>query len=136
MVKGKENLIPVTKRTKDEAREISRKGGKASGKARRAKKTMAQIAEKILALSLKSAKDDVVDVDDANSLKELAGENISVQTAMVLALTKNALEGDCKSIDMLLTLTGQKVEKQELQIKSDTPLSQTLIYLPDNGRDN
>lgn len=134
IVKGKENLIPVTKRTKEEAREISRKGGKASGEARRKKKTMAQIAEKILELSMKP-KREVMDVDDANNLTELAGQNINVQTAMVLALTKNALEGDCKSIDMLLTLTGQKVEKQELNIKSETPLSQTLIYLPDNGRD-
>lgn len=135
IVKGKENLIPVTKRTKDEAREISRKGGKASGKARREKKTMAMIAAKMLDLSLKS-KGQAVDIDEVETLTELAGQNVSVQTAMIMALTKNALEGDCKSIDMLLTLTGQKVEKQELQIKSDTPLSQTLIYLPDNGRDN
>lgn len=133
MMKGKENLIPVTKRTKEEAREISRKGGKASGESRRKKKTMAQIAEKILELSMKPKKE-IMDVDDANNLTELAGQNINVQTAMVLALTKNALEGDCKSIDMLLTLTGQKVEKQEVSIKSETPLSQTLIYLPDNGR--
>ena len=132
-MKGKENLIPVTKRTKEEAREISRKGGKASGESRRKKKTMAQIAEKILELSMKPKKE-IMDVDDANNLTELAGQNINVQTAMVLALTKNALEGDCKSIDMLLTLTGQKVEKQEVSIKSETPLSQTLIYLPDNGR--
>lgn len=34
---GTENLIPVTERTKKEAREISRKGGIASGKARRGK---------------------------------------------------------------------------------------------------
>ena len=133
MMKGKENLIPVTSRTKEEAREISRKGGKASGEARRKKKTMAQIAEKILELSMKPKKE-IMDVDDAKNLTELAGQNINVQTAMVLALTKNALEGDCKSIDMLLTLTGQKVEKQEVSIKSETPLSQTLIYLPDNGR--
>ena len=34
---GTENFIPVTERTKKEAREISRKGGIASGKARRGK---------------------------------------------------------------------------------------------------
>ncbi len=32
---NEENLIPVTKRTKSEAREISKKGGQASGAARR-----------------------------------------------------------------------------------------------------
>jgi hypothetical protein len=34
---GKENLIPQNKRTKDKQREIARKGGIASGKARREK---------------------------------------------------------------------------------------------------
>ena len=95
---------------------------------------MAKIAEMMLELSLKP-RGKAVEIDEVDNLTELAGQNVSVQTAMIMALTKNALEGDCKSIDMLLTLTGQKVDKQELNIKSETPLSQTLIYLPDNGRD-
>lgn len=37
MANGYENLIPMTERTEDEARELSRKGGIASGKARREK---------------------------------------------------------------------------------------------------
>lgn len=37
MANGHENLIPMTERTEDEARELSRKGGIASGKARREK---------------------------------------------------------------------------------------------------
>lgn len=37
MANGRENLIPMTERTEDEARELSRKGGIASGKARREK---------------------------------------------------------------------------------------------------
>ena len=38
--KSRANLIPVTKRTKSEARRMSSKGGKASGKARAAMKTL------------------------------------------------------------------------------------------------
>lgn len=37
---GQENLIPVTERTKEEAREIARKGGINSGKSRREKKLL------------------------------------------------------------------------------------------------
>lgn len=46
-----ENLIPVTERTKEEAREISRKGGIASGKARREKADLKKKVNEILSLS-------------------------------------------------------------------------------------
>ena len=39
------NLIPVTQRTKEEARQISRKGGKKSGEARALKKTFKETAK-------------------------------------------------------------------------------------------
>lgn len=45
--KGEENLIPMNMRSKDEARETGRKGGIASGEARRAKKSLANIAKEI-----------------------------------------------------------------------------------------
>ena len=45
---GKENLIPMNERTENEQREIASKGGKASGAARRRKRTMKQAAEIIL----------------------------------------------------------------------------------------
>lgn len=40
MSDGHDNLIPVNKRTKEEARDISQKGGKASGEARRKKRDL------------------------------------------------------------------------------------------------
>lgn len=42
---NKENLIPFDKRTEDEARELGRKGGIASGKARREKANMRKMME-------------------------------------------------------------------------------------------
>ena len=59
-----------------------------------------------------------------------------MRTGLLLAAIKKGLEGDVKAQEMLFTLTGEKVDKQELQIKNDTPLSQTVIYLPDNKRGN
>lgn len=44
----KENLIPQNLRTKEEQREIARKGGIASGEARRAKKTLADAIRAVL----------------------------------------------------------------------------------------
>lgn len=44
---GTKNLIPVTRRSKSEAREISSRGGKKSGESRRKRKTM---REELLAI--------------------------------------------------------------------------------------
>lgn len=46
--KGQKNLIPVTQRSKEEAREISRRGGKASGVARRRKRDMRELMKMML----------------------------------------------------------------------------------------
>ena len=43
MAGGNDNLIPMNERTKDEQREIATAGGKASGEARRRRKTLAQV---------------------------------------------------------------------------------------------
>ena len=48
MAGKKDNLIPMSERTKGEQREIARKGGKASGQARRRKRTMREAAQLIL----------------------------------------------------------------------------------------
>ena len=48
MTTGKDNLIPMNERTEDEQREIARKGGIESGKARRRKRTMKEAAQIIL----------------------------------------------------------------------------------------
>lgn len=44
------NLIPMNERTKEEQREIARKGGRESGKVRRRKRTMKDAAQLILQL--------------------------------------------------------------------------------------
>lgn len=45
MAKGHENLVPMNKRTKEEQREIAKKGGKASGEARRRKRELKELLE-------------------------------------------------------------------------------------------
>ena len=80
---NEENLIPVTKRTKSEAREISKKGGQASGVARRKKKTMKQAMNLLLSLPVKNDEFkeaieryglDEKDVDTTMKAIEAAGE--------------------------------------------------------------
>ena len=59
MAKGHENLKPIGKRTTDEAREISKKGGIASGKSRRRKKALRTALKEAMALPLKELHPDM-----------------------------------------------------------------------------
>lgn len=52
-----ENLIALNERTKNEQREIAKKGGVASGKARRRKRSMKEAAQLIMNLPVKGEQD-------------------------------------------------------------------------------
>lgn len=78
---GKENLRPVS--SKDEARERGRKGGLASGEARRKRKTLKE--ELLLMLS--------------------EGET---QQSVTLALVEKAMSGDTKAFEVIRDTIGEK----------------------------
>ena len=50
MANNEKNLVPMNRRTKEEQRRIASAGGRASGEARRAKKTMREYADFLLSL--------------------------------------------------------------------------------------
>ena len=78
---GKENLRPVS--SKDEARERGRKGGLASGEARRKRKTLKE--ELLLMLS--------------------EGET---QQSVTIALIEKAMSGDTKAFEVIRDTIGEK----------------------------
>ena len=78
---GKDNLRPVS--SKDEARERGRKGGLASGEARRKRKTLKE--ELLLMLS--------------------EGET---QQSVTLALIEKAISGDTKAFEVIRDTIGEK----------------------------
>jgi len=83
MAGGHENLIPTSERTKEEVRAIGRKGGIASGEARRKKRTL---------------------TDELKILMDQDNNKLKVSTAL---LTK-ALDGDTKAIGLLRDTIGEK----------------------------
>ncbi len=89
------NLIPFDERTESEQREIARKGGKASGVARREKKALKTTLEALLTMPIEDGK--LEDVDKIKSLASLDGKNISVQEAIALKALQKALSGDIKA---------------------------------------
>ena len=100
-----ENLIPFDERTENEQREIARKGGKASGVARREKKALKTTLEALLTMPIKDGK--LEDVDKIKSLASLENKNISVQEAIVLKALQRALNGDIKAFKAIADIMNQ-----------------------------
>lgn len=93
---GYKNLItPST----DEARERGTKGGIASGKARREKRSMREALDILLKLSLKDGKK--TDIKNIKSLTSLSGQNVTVQDALLIAQIQKALTGDGRAFDAI-----------------------------------
>lgn len=88
--------------TSEEAREIGKKGGIASGIARRQKKTLAQIGDMIGNLDIKSEKNREVlrqaGIDDEDMINDVG---------MLFRLNLKAQQGDTRAIELLAKLRGE-----------------------------
>lgn len=111
---GTKNLKPVTERTKEEARAISSKGGKASGIARRRKADLKKAFETLLAL-------DVTDSKIKKQLEEMgmAGNN---EALLAFATFQQAVKGNQKATENIIKLTNTKdrydIQEQKERIKA------------------
>ncbi len=99
---SREDLIPFNERTEDERKEIAQKGGKASGAARRRKKSLKEAADLYLSLpvrdgrKLKAMLRDGIPEDDADN-----------QMAVIVGLTKMAKLGDARAAKVLFELLNE-----------------------------
>ena len=98
---NEKNLIPLSERTKNEQREIAKKGGQASGAARRRKKSLKEAADLYLSLP-------VTDKRRLNKLKrrDLDPADIDNQMAMVVGLVEAATCGDARAAKVVLEMMG------------------------------
>ena len=120
MANGKENLIPTNMRTEEEAREISRKGGKASGEARRRKRDLKE--------RLQAAMDMPADPRVAKAMASTGidiNDNLDVVAASIM---KGVMKSNPQMIDRMLELLDMspkerdrkeraELEKQKLEIE-------------------
>lgn len=106
-----------SKLTPEELSELGRKGGKASGVAKRKKKEMRETLEVLLDLNLKNGRH--VDVENVKSLAQLKGKNISVQEAIAIAMLQNAMRGDVRSAEWVRDTSGQKPTDKIEQTTTD-----------------
>ena len=94
--------------TGDKQAETARKGGIASGKARREKKAMKDTLAELLTMPLESRAID--NIEDIQSYAETAGRNITVQEAIMLAQIKKAVKGDTKAAEYIRDTSGNKLK--------------------------
>ena len=85
--------------------EAGRKGGIASGEAKRAKKSMRERLEILLELPMKSRKG--ADLEIIKNFAALKGKNITVQDAMMIAQIQKALKGDTTAATFVRDTAGQ-----------------------------
>lgn len=112
---NEQNLNPA--RTKSEAREKGAKGGKASGEARRAKKTLRELVELFAALG--------VSEETRKKMKALGipEELMTRKMQPVVALFNKANKGDVSAFNAIRDIVGEKpVDRTQLEGSFDTRL--------------
>ncbi|MCO8194411.1 KGG domain-containing protein [Anaerofustis sp. NSJ-163] len=96
------NLIPLNERTKEEQREIARKGGIASGKARRKKKLLRQILDEIGESRLNT--NEAKDIAKALSINK---RDVTYDVAIMFKAVSEALGGNIKAMEFIRDTRGQ-----------------------------
>lgn len=92
--------------TPEQRRENGRKGGIASGEAKRKKKAMRETLDVLLSMRMKNGK--FADIESITSFAALKGKNISVQEAMIISMLQRAMKGDVKAAEWVRDTAGQK----------------------------
>lgn len=108
---NEQNLVPFGERTESEQREIASAGGKASGKARRRKKSMKQKMQ--LLLSLPPAENDQTEL----SAMGVDPDDMDNEMVLVKALFIAAAAGDTRAFDRIQDVLGKSVAREELALK-------------------
>ena len=107
---NEKNLIPASERTPSERREIAQKAGRASGVARRRKRSIKEATDLYLSLP-------VSDKRRWNKIarKYVDPEDIDNQMAMIIGLTEAATAGDASAARVVLQLLGEDTPREDAE---------------------
>lgn len=112
-----ENLKPI--RTKSEAREKGKNGGKASGKKRRELKTMKLMLDYLL----------------SKKIENKQGKKVTTLEGIMLAQIKQALSGNTKAAQFIRDTLGEKPAEQvtttNINIEDEKIINEVLDKLKD-----
>ena len=109
---GTKNLIPVNKRTKEEQKQITSMGGKASAQARRQRKETRALAKFVLDLIPELPTDTRKALGKMGLSKE---EKPSIHLISMLAIAQKSMKGDLQANKWLEELAGNTDPRTELE---------------------
>ena len=131
---GHENLIPCNKRSKDEARELGRKGGIKSGQTRRRNADFKKLAKAYLP--------SIPPEHIAEQLRQqgIEDENVTMAMAIFYAMSAKAVKGDVSAANWIVKQSGQnaddKIKLEELKIrKAELELKKRELELKAKAKD-
>ena len=119
------NLQNLRTPTSDEAREIGRKGGIASGEARRKKRACAEIAMRVIGSELSGA--DRAKVEKVTG--PLGDDEATLYAAALAQVVTKAVKGDLKAFRELQNVVEKAQGGSMKQQREDDPLSAALREL-------
>lgn len=135
---NEENLIPFNELTEEEQREIARKGGIASGEARRRKKTIKDTLDLLLSKSFN------LNTKSGKSIKKqiealgINSDDIDNQTAMAYAMFLTSLKGGKPAVDAFNSIRdtlGEKPKEEVEIIGKSKKFAEICEQLGDDGLD-
>lgn len=118
--------------TPEQRAEYGRKGGIASGEAKRKKKAMRERLEILLDLPLKRGK--AMELEEIQNFASLKGKNITVQDAMMIAQITKALKGDTVAAAFVRDTAGEN-PSVKVETDVDMELKISVDYGDDTGDD-
>lgn len=127
MSNGRDNLIVPSSK---QARENGRKGGIASGEARKRMKTFKDMAKIILALPL-SEKEQKVLVKAGLSGTDMPTDKKGL---LLFAVAQKAIgRGDSQAMMRLAELTGEHIDEKKIQLEGDSGQRTIINLIPKGG---
>ena len=120
---NEQNLIPFNKRRESEVREMNRKGGIASGEARRRKRQLGEIANIVGVLK--------VDKKQQKALNEFGVDNADDMihdVVLIVEQYKKAEEGDTRAAEFIAKIRGELVTKQDITTNGEAIEEVALIF--------
>ena len=108
---NEKNLIPNSERTPEQLREMTRKGGIASGVARREKGEQKRILARLLAETQTNTK----------------GETATNEQIIILKTMSEAMKGNLKATKLIYELLGEMIQKQEVSFENVQKINLDVI---------
>ena len=121
---GTQNMRPVCKLPREEFIAAARKGGIKSGETRRRKKEMREQLQMLLNMTMNNGEN--YDINNAKSIKDLIGQNLTVQEAILLKQIQKAINGDRKAAEYVRDTAGQK-PTEKVSVKQESSVHKDLI---------